>query len=159
MKCFTCQTECLPSSKFCQNCGRDFRPKKRDEQGTPKCDLESMRRESLTSLEALKSIKLKRAAIAIGISVLLSAFLFYIEKNSREFSWLCFAPLVIGWVTAYYLWRFGSSDYYAVKHSKDPSGNHRCIWCSNKGIWQKGEYRTDNKHSHCSKCKAFLFTE
>lgn len=36
-------------------------------------------------------------------------------------------------------------------------GEHRCIFCGNRGIYRKGEYRTDKKYSSCSACGAFLF--
>jgi predicted nucleic acid-binding Zn-ribbon protein len=51
-----------------------------------------------------------------------------------------------------------SEQYYSLPGSRDAHGKHRCIHCGHIGIFNKGEYATNNKHSGCSKCEAHLFT-
>ncbi|ATB42945.1 hypothetical protein CYFUS_008424 [Cystobacter fuscus] len=55
--------------------------------------------------------------------------------------------------------RVSASNYYSIPHSNDAEGEHRCIFCGNRGIWRKGVCRTNDKIANCSKCKAQLFYE
>lgn len=58
---------------------------------------------------------------------------------------------------AYYA-KWDEVDYYTVPGSKDINGEHRCIWCGHRGIYRHGEYKTNNEHAACSKCKTSLWT-
>lgn len=52
------------------------------------------------------------------------------------------------------------ADYYSIPGSRDESGNHRCIRCGSRGIFHKGQYKTNNKYANCSKssCGEPLFS-
>ena len=52
-----------------------------------------------------------------------------------------------------------SSKYYSFPGSRFQDGKHRCIFCGAKGIYRKGEYKTNNKYAYCSKCESPLFIE
>lgn len=51
-----------------------------------------------------------------------------------------------------------NDEYYSLPGSRDANGKHRCIHCGQIGIFNRGEYATNNKHSDCSKCETHLFT-
>lgn len=53
----------------------------------------------------------------------------------------------------------GESEYYALPFSRDAQGNHRCVFCGNRGIYRHGEYKSDTKYADCSKCGKNLWTE
>lgn len=65
--------------------------------------------------------------------------------------------LLIGVLT--YVRRIRMKDYYGLPHSRDADGEHRCIFCGNRGVWRRGEYRTENTHAHCSKCQEHLYVQ
>ena len=67
------------------------------------------------------------------------------------------AAALMSIAVAYYA-RWDEGDYYTVPGSKDINGEHRCIWCGHRGIYRHGEYRTNNEHAACSKCKTSLWT-
>lgn len=55
--------------------------------------------------------------------------------------------------------QWSQQDYYSVPGSRDGTGNHRCLWCGNRGIYKHGEYKTNTKYADCSKCGKRLWTE
>lgn len=54
--------------------------------------------------------------------------------------------------------RWDEADYYSVPGSRDINGEHRCIHCGHRGIYKRGEYKTNNEHAQCSKCKVHFWT-
>jgi hypothetical protein len=51
------------------------------------------------------------------------------------------------------------SEYYSFPGARFESGQHRCIFCGAKGIYRRGEYKTNNKYAQCSQCESPLFAE
>jgi predicted RNA-binding Zn-ribbon protein involved in translation (DUF1610 family) len=51
------------------------------------------------------------------------------------------------------------SEYYTVPGSRDADGEHRCISCGHRGIYRKGEYRSNTVEAHCSKCGFHFWNE
>ena len=49
------------------------------------------------------------------------------------------------------------AEYYSITGSCDHNGEHRCIFCGNKGIYRQGEYAGNTKYAQCSKCQEALF--
>jgi hypothetical protein len=49
------------------------------------------------------------------------------------------------------------AEYYSISGALDANGEHRCIFCGNKGIYWQGEYAGNAKFAQCSKCKEPLF--
>jgi len=54
--------------------------------------------------------------------------------------------------------RVSEDEYYGLPGSRGSDGGHRCIHCGHRGIYVRGEYRTNFRHHNCSKCKTNLFT-
>ena len=155
MPCPKCKKDSPLLSKFCMHCGLDFkaesaRSKNRSDE---KSVFATHRAESMAKLSDILGKQLKNTYIAGGAGLFLAivgGFLFQIGG--------IVGGIVIGYVSYHLATRFTSNEYYSIPHSKDASGNHRCIYCGNKGVYVQGEYRTNNKHSSCSKCKEHLFS-
>ena len=159
MNCFNCRAECAPSSAFCSRCGRSLSPK----ENSPISSLKNQKtrmdggypaRETLDALIALRKKRLGQISVLCGLAAVVAAA-----------AAIFLGPFTVLFVVVPALW-FGfwlygisSKDYYALPYARDESGNHRCIFCGNKGIYRKGEYKTNNTHSSCSKCQKHLFTE
>lgn len=67
------------------------------------------------------------------------------------------ASLVKGFVPSPNRW-LTFDEYYSIEGSRNEQG-HTCIFCGNKGIYRKGEYRGNNQYAYCSKCRKELFIE
>lgn len=50
-------------------------------------------------------------------------------------------------------------EYYAFRGSRLDNGKHRCVFCGGRGIYRRGEYKSDNRYAYCSKCESPLFAE
>lgn len=163
MKCFSCQAECPSAARFCPNCGRDFRPKKPERREAPSHDMARMREESLRQLQLLRAKKSERSVwvcgVALAVAVMLTGLIWFGIPQPGVLLFAGVVPLFLGGAVAMYLKAMRSSDYYAIAHSRDSAGHHRCIWCGNKGIWRQGEYATNNTHHRCSKCQVHFFTD
>lgn len=174
MKC-SCQAQCPDNAKFCYNCGREFIPdtkpagKQVKPRGSPfevsedklRLSSDSMRQSSAEALEALRAKKRSRAWVGFGIGVVVAAPLAGMAAFAKETGGvgLALIPLGAGLIWAYFAMRFDSSDYYSLPHSRDASGGHRCIWCGGRGIWRKGQYKSNATFANCSSCKTLLFNE
>jgi hypothetical protein len=158
MECFTCQTECMPSSKFCQNCGRDFRRKPTEASPSAQNNDTDRRNESMLAHGVIKSHKFK-VMTAISVCALSLAGFIWMKSGGGGFPFLAFFALLAGISVAAWVWRFSRGDYYSIPGSKSSDGSHRCIWCGNRGVWKKGQYKTNLTHCNCAKCKTYLFTE
>lgn len=71
-----------------------------------------------------------------------------------------FAPAVVAVISIVLMLEVGWSEreYYSVPGSMDTDGNHRCIFCGNKGIYHHGKYKSYVKYADCSKCKKNLWS-
>jgi hypothetical protein len=157
MKCFSCQKECHPQSKFCSNCGRSFRSKVKKYHVQENIDIESMRNESNLEYKVIRSRNFKNSMAAALFFTILIVFSGLVELG-KGIPIFTIAILIIGVIVCKWLLKFSENNYYSIPHSRTPDGKHRCIWCGNLGIWKKGEYKTDLTHYHCSKCESFFYT-
>lgn len=94
-------------------------------------------------------------SIAI-ICVILACVIAY--QFQGELLWIL--PVIIGIIAILIASNLGwtEADYYSIPGSKDSNGEHRCIHCGHRGIYRHGEYKTNNEHAKCSKCKEHLWT-
>ena len=159
MECIDCNTAYTPGAAFCSVCGRSLRPKEHSSSpplGNQKVQIdgEYLHSETLDALVALRKKRLGQISVLCGLAVVGSAAT-AVFFGAIAALFVVMPALGIG----FWLYGISSKDYYALPHSRDTSGNHRCIFCGNKGIYRKGEYKTNNTHSSCSKCQKHLFTE
>lgn len=56
-------------------------------------------------------------------------------------------------------WLRSSTLYYEIEGSRDAQGKHRCIKCGGRGIWRKGQYKSNDVYCYCSKCQFGLWKE
>lgn len=185
-KCFDCGAEFQPGARFCSQCGRNFRAatggrrrepqKAASPQGAPPHSESILRAEnggrhreppkaaspqgdypyseSIDAWEALKASKRNTAMwiFAVGAVLTVAATAVFGVTAAMVGGVMTLIVIMISM-------RVSASAYYAIPHSLDAKGEHRCIFCGNRGIWRKGVYRTNNKIANCSKCKAELFYE
>lgn len=159
MECFYCTTAYTPGAAFCSACGRSLRPKEYSS-SPPLVNKKNQicggypHPETLDALVALRKKRLGQISVLCGLAVVASAAA-AVFFGAIAALFVVVPALGIG----FWLYRISSKDYYALPHARDASGNHRCIFCGNKGIYRKGEYKTNNTHRSCSKCQKHLFTE
>ena len=159
MECFKCHGESPVGSKFCSQCGKDFRTKS---QTGNKETYENQTRiswphaESVVAREKLLLQKSSHIVTSILGGLAIAAF------SGAIFGFITF--LVVGAVVAIFIVVFTSStlsrnEYYALPLSK-VGGSHRCIFCGGKGIYTKGVYASDTKENYCSnsQCGKFLYS-
>lgn len=155
--CFSCGADCQPDAKFCHQCGRDFTKGARAARPEPPRS-EPPRStyphaESLAQLEALKARKMRKAWILAGVGIaLMTAGL---VGPRWEGSVLLLVPF---FAMAIFALRIKKWDYYAIAHSR-VDGEHRCIFCGNRGIWRKGVYKSNEVIHNCSQCKKELYRD
>lgn len=161
MICHKCKHDCPDGSSSCPNCGRNFRPRR----STRKEDAPAGRTAAGTSnypnqayLDSFnaKRREVRNTALTIAAAVLVVGVGYGLVK---EYGLLVIASPILALFVYNILGKFTPTNYYAVEGSLGQDGEHRCIFCGNRGIYRKGEYRTDKKYSSYSACGAFLFQE
>jgi hypothetical protein len=162
MQCFTCDTVCPPNANFCPSCGRNFRPRATHQAVAPNESGERRRpnayphEASLAQWHALTRSKTTKALLWASPLLALGGLSLWVI---RDWWFVPFVALILSINAFVYMRRVRPAEYYAIPHSSDAQGQHRCIFCGNRGIYKKGEYKTNNTHSHCSKCEELLFSE
>jgi hypothetical protein len=80
---------------------------------------------------------------------------------TSQFTFYALIPFfgVIVSLAGYQHVRWTKDEYYSLPGSRNESGEHRCVHCGKRGIFNRGEYKTDLTHANCSQCKRHLFTE
>ena len=152
MNCPKCKTDSPSLTNFCGKCGWNFKVETKANDAHKELK-EFQRAESIKKWDEIHRNQARRSLICVGAGVVLAAI------GLMVFSGLvALAVLAITGFACYLVTRFTSQNYYSIPHSKDSSNNHRCIFCGSRGIYRKGEYKTENTHSSCSKCQAHLFT-
>lgn len=71
---------------------------------------------------------------------------------------LLIASLLMGahaWDTEPDVWT--ETDYYSIPGSKNAHGEHRCIYCGNRGTYPHGAYASNIQYTDCTKCKKTLW--
>ena len=167
MECFTCHTVCDDDARFCSNCGRSFRPRgARDsaeaQSATALKSNPYPHQTSATQWVALNQ-ELERQERVAARFWFVPLFVFGALFGQFMFGSLhvaLLAGIALGFTSRSFVHRpVRKAHYYEIAHSRDGQGNHRCIFCGNRGIYKKGQYATQNTHSHCSKCEKLLFSE
>ncbi len=160
MICHECKHDCPDGSNFCPKCGRNFKPKRSPrKEGSP---VESAPAASnYPNPASLESYRAKRREVRntalTAAAIVLACGLGY--GFAKENGFLIIASPIIALFVYSAMGRFTASSYYAVDGARGQDGEHRCIFCGARGIYRKGEYRTDKKTASCAKCGTFLFQE
>lgn len=111
-----------------------------------------------------------RKVLPIVLTIAVAAICFYSYQGRYHGHYHDEEAIVIavGVITAFVLlglypfrsdWLHGSILYYEIEGSRDAQGNHRCIKCGGRGIWRKGQYKSDDVYCYCSKCQFGLWKE
>lgn len=150
--CRGCGESCPDGSRFCLYCGGDMSA---DATATPQrlCNGSYPHQESLIAYARLEASKSKVFGLVAAAGTMLATGAYFIHWWLAAVS----AILLVGVLT--YVRRIRMKEYYKLPHSRDADGEHRCIFCGNRGVWRRGEYRTDNTHAHCSKCQEHLYVQ
>ena len=111
--------------------------------------------ESMAAWKQMRQARWKRVAVVASLWVVLATSLVSIIQNFIAFG-VC---LMVSFATLAFVSRIQKKHYYAIPHSRDPQGQHRCIFCGHRGIFLKSQDRANRTHNHCSRCEELLFTE
>lgn len=156
MECFKCHAESSNGSKFCSNCGKSFQNTvvrgESDTSTNSKKEAWS-HPESIAAYKSIKNGKLNTNLILYGVTIL-SMIIF------SEFGLLVYTfsgLLVLAFFMYNLSYDLNSTEYYSIKYSK-VDGQHRCIYCGNKGIYKSTVYKEGTLISKCSSCQKFLFS-
>jgi hypothetical protein len=172
VKCSTCHAECTTGAFFCSRCGCAISSQG---QPSPAATAAPDRRlpnaypypESLVAWKAVKTRNLKAAfiwgglgvAAAVAVGFAMGGLEAALNGELTLGAFAAFATLIATTWVVTWVHRVSSRDYYLLPHARDASGEHRCIFCGNRGIYRRGQYKTNNTLSSCSKCQQHLFTE
>jgi len=168
--CFECGEEVLSDAEFCHKCGRRVKSKSPQSTLPPKAKRgpdEQLIARSKAELDDLRLGIAKSAGqnnkqmwLWVGF---FSVITFLVFTSSNNLDWYSVIP---GLIVVIALTRMAHKDrwlvmkeYYSIGGSIDQNGEHRCIFCGNRGIFRKGEYASETTYAACSKCKSPLFIE
>lgn len=169
MHCTQCSASMSRSDKFCAACGHPARRAPRSAQPRPVFSNADGAAQHL----ALQADKARRARKRCGV-----AFLVYLvagaawivnqaaghDLRAANLFALVGMTYAIGLVPLFIIGAFlagtavSSDEYYAVTGSRNGEGEHQCVHCGHRGIYVRGEYRTNYRHHNCSRCKQYLYT-
>jgi uncharacterized membrane protein YvbJ len=169
MHCTKCSNAIRTGDKFCAKCGHPVSAQKSHHK--PRAPFSNPAGVAeYAALVALKNkIASRRWAVLVGIYVVAAGFIGAVsaapEFAAQKSGWGTIGmTYVIGLVvlaivgTLFTQTRVSSDEYYSMTGSRRENGDHQCIHCGHRGIYVKGEYRTNNRHHSCTKCKSHLFT-
>lgn len=161
-KCYDCGSDLVEGASYCAHCGREIISRKERER-RHKIRTDQKDKEKIIIENSLKNYseyrsKIKEQAsirnpIVFIISIVACLLVYFL---SLPFFILFILPFaMVFWVNpARWL---SSNEYYSISGSRFENGSHRCIFCGAKGIYRKGQYKTNNTYSYCSKCGKPLF--
>lgn len=152
MNCGKCNLSSPSQASFCASCGNNFRRTSQQENEL-RASHEGHRAESVAKWQEITDTKDKNSLYCVGAGLVLALAGWFIFSV-----WGVFGAIALAGLGCYLVTRFHSDDYYSIPHSRDSNGDHRCVLCGNKGIYRQGEYKTQNTHSSCTKCKTHLYT-
>jgi hypothetical protein len=154
MKCFDCNHINEKGSKFCSNCGKDFKAKKREknnQQVFPDQNAVKIHEDKLKE----KSLNPITVTVLWMLALVVAFFLGEGELISVIVATIFTLPFALmGYCARKPL---KEKFYYTIPTSKDINGNHRCIFCGNRGIHKSTIYRTTTIAHTCTSCKKELF--
>lgn len=155
MECFKCHHINEPYAKFCSNCGKNFHSK--NTKSKAENTVIYPNNEAVTMHEA----KLKEKAYnSIAVIVIFSIILALMCLLAGNILGVLIGTAFIGiFFLTFLLAKKSVTEqyYYTLPASKDSEGNHRCIFCGNKGIYKSTIYQTNTVVNACSKCQKPLF--
>jgi hypothetical protein len=154
MKCFDCNHINERGSKFCSNCGKDFKAKKNNNHNYsayPDANAVTMHADKLKE-RANDPFKI----IVFYLVVLIVSF-FICGGSLLGLAIVGFFASMFA-INAFFTTRVVLEQfYYTLPSSRDLNGEHRCIFCGNKGIHKSTIYRTSTTVNTCTKCRKELF--
>lgn len=113
--------------------------------------------DALQILSTLRKKRYRNVALASVAGGCLFALIFF------SFSHVVFMGLIAFAISSVSIFMnfkdIRGSHYYQVPTSTDKRGEHRCIYCSGRGLWRKGIYKSQVVKVNCAKCRNFLFVE
>lgn len=175
--CSSCGAQVSVGSAFCSKCGtrqgsapartnvgenRNTRPARQP--WVPALSTEVGKRH-YEQMMAEKHAKARRRA-QIGLSlagialVWLIALQFLAPNNGQASGWAI--AFLVGFLAIGILGnpnKLDEYEYYTIPGSRDAENGHRCISCGHRGIYRKGEYKSNVVEAECSKCKQYLWHE
>lgn len=169
--CYDCDNELPLGASFCSNCGRQIRKRserldehaKRKEQRLAEQAITNAGREAYENYrKELARRAARRNPVTWGLFLIfaLTAIIKYFLSEDTTIATI-FAVMAV--LSAFFSinpnrW-LSTEEYYSLPGSRFDNGQHRCIFCGAKGVYRKGEYRTNNTYAKCSKCEHHLFIE
>jgi hypothetical protein len=149
-RCTACNTKSISSAPFCRSCGANL---SMGFTGLPSLEESRQRYHNLRA--CMKDRAAKRNTKVITLVVLLLAGAYALGMRFPVLA-LCLFPLFF--LVDANRW-LRKSEYYEIPGSSTPRGEHRCIFCGGRGIYRKGQYKSNAKFASCSKCSAPHFAE
>ncbi len=159
--CFGCNRIVEISARFCSHCGRNMtstKPKSSPKQPTRQSESESLR--------AYKQLREEIKRQAGNRNNIIFPIVLVMLIGNVAYHWGQWVEMMIYAVPAFVFSMLHGDEnrwltpreYYSLPGSSS-GGEHRCIFCGSRGIYRKGEYKTDNTYARCPKCKEGLFLE
>lgn len=154
MKCFDCQHENPRGSKFCSNCGKDFKAKKSGKDNNSAYPDHN----AVKIYEGRLKERANNPVVVTSVWILILVVAFFLSGAD------ILSTILVGLFTSIFYvailkatLTINEDFYYTIPTSKDINGEHRCIFCGNKGIYKNTIYRTSITQHSCTKCRKSLF--
>lgn len=162
-RCFDCNSEFKSGDAFCSNCGKSLRSKRLSGENKPVDNYPQKPKPRFphddlsVSMRKQTQDRLDRGLTLAGCIGVVTFFAIYIGIVSKSWAFPLIMLAINFFVPAYMINRNRTyHEYYMLPGSKI-DGQHRCIFCGHKGVYKKGEYRTNNVIASCTGCNAFLY--
>lgn len=168
--CLECKAELSSDAEFCHKCGNPVSSPPSQEaasgrscRGQPDPELLAKSRAEHATLRAdiLSKARAKAGkAITFFLASCYVLAMFWAEDSGSNgfYYFLAFYGVVI--LTSIFMGRdrwLSQAEYYSITGSRDDNGEHRCLFCGNRGIYRHGEYAGNTQYAKCSKCQEPLF--
>lgn len=167
MDCLNCNHQLPKVGFFCSNCGSKIEKldhiKPHTQKIKPQINKSKLYSESVAALSALrieiaKTANQKNKKRKVLAAFFFGVFLLVAIVARAEFSvvFLVVATLFVISRRNPNRWLF-REEYYSLPGSRLSDEGHRCIKCGSTGIYKKGQYKTNNTYSRCSRCEQPFF--
>ena len=169
MHCTQCSHRLTSIDKFCGRCGHPVSGNV-VKGGTPRKPFSNA--EGVAGYAALVEAKHQRAIrrwrILTVIYLVVAGFAGLMNSGYRAGGGLHWGAFVITYIIGLIPFtvlgliltgrNISKEEYEALPGSRRTDGGHQCVHCGHRGIYVKGEYRTNLRYHNCSKCKSYLYT-
>lgn len=164
-KCFDCNHDFKPGSAFCSNCGRSLKPKTknpnaRENSGRDYAPAPKPRFPHDDLSVTIRQQEHKRARMAFWALCGIAPFtIYFIVMGYLHKDWLMAGILFIVnlGLPIYIVERRRTYAEYLALPGSELGGNHHCVFCGHKGVYKKGQYKSDVVTATCTGCNAFLY--